>query len=143
MSIEHAYQITASIEEARKIEDKYLRHLVLADKFWKVSALAEKTHKLELAAELDSYGLMSLNQIGKVVRLAPGTLARVLPRKARKGGRFQPESLRALATLRRQRLSGAPLSASVKETAIEAGTSASASSRLIGVCDYWFYSKEQ
>ena len=66
MSIEHAYQISIAIEEARKIEDKHLRHLVLADKFWKVSALAEKSHKLELAAELDSYGLMSLNQIGKV-----------------------------------------------------------------------------
>lgn len=139
MSIEHAYQFSVAIEEARKIEDKHLRHLVLADKFWKVSALAEKSHKLELAAELDSYGLMSLNQIGKVVRLAPGTLARVLPKKPRKGGRFQPESLRALTLLRRQRLSGAPLSASVKETAIEAGTSASAAARLIDVCDYHLY----
>lgn len=139
MSEQHAFQFTASIEEARKIEDKYLRHLVLADKFWKVSALAEKSHKLELAAELDSYGFMSLNQIGKVVRLAPGTLARALPKKVRRGGRFQPESLRALTVLRRQRLAGAPLSASAKELAIEAGTSASAASRLIGVCDYWFY----
>ncbi|GAC1606403.1 MAG: hypothetical protein NVS3B6_19490 [Pseudarthrobacter sp.] len=140
MTIENAYQYALSIEEARRIEDKHLRHLILADTFWKASAFAEKSHKRELAADLDSYGFMSLNQIGKVVRLAPGTLARHLPKKPRKGGRFQPESLRALTVLRRQRLSGAPLSASTKETAIEAGTSASAAARLIDVCDYHLYS---
>ena len=128
-----------TIEEARKIEDRHLRFLTLADKIWKSSDFMERRHKYEFAEELDSFDLMSLQQLAKVTRTTVPSLVNRLPKRPRRGGRFAPETLRSLVVLRRQYVAGQTLSPSVVESVMQEGTSGTAAARLIGSSTWSFY----
>jgi hypothetical protein len=133
MTFEDQHQVAEGIRRARQIMDDRLRALTLAHRFWAMTQFALREEKMAYAVELDAFGIFSLSQLGKIVRCHKATLAKVLGAKQRPGGRFEPNSLNALALLRKKVLQGETLSQSLIEDLAENGTSVSCACRLIGV----------
>lgn len=115
------------------MDDKLLTALERAAEIWELSALGEKTEKLGYAAELNRFGVFSLPQIAKIVRINSRFLYEEMQPKADKGGRFDPGTLSTLARIRRCRLERKTVPYALIRTGIEGGTSYSCMVRLTGI----------
>lgn len=124
----------------RKIEDKNLRALTLAARYWKLSAMTDKDGQMDFARELHTYALFSLANLAVICRLSPSTVGRDL-KKNSPGGRLAPETLTMLVQLRKQVLDKKAPYPSLMREAVEHGTSLSNVCRLIGVNNSAYYLK--
>lgn len=138
---EDAIQVDESIRRARQIMDDRLRGLTLASRFWKISLVAIREERISLAVELDHYGLFSLSQLGKITRTHKATLAKALGAKKRPGGRFEPEALGALVSLRKKAIADEPLSLELIEDLVKTGNSVGCICNLVGVPDSVYYNR--
>jgi hypothetical protein len=115
------------------LEDKLLEALELAGDIWEKSALGDKMEKLGYAAQLNRFGVFSLPQIAKVVRINSRFLYEEMKPKADKGGRFDPQTLSTLVRIRRCRLERKVVPHALIRTGIEGGTSYSCMVKLTGI----------
>lgn len=115
------------------MEDKKLACLKLADNYWRKTFYAEKPLKLEYAKELHGFGLLSLTQLAKIVRLTAVELTRDGLKPNSNGGRFEPETLTALISMRNSRVLGEKVPVRLIELCVEGGTSWSCAAKLTGV----------
>lgn len=102
-----------------------------AERIWMMSLVAGNKEKLEFARELNGYHIFSIRQIAKIVRMSNSALANQITKQG-VGGRFNPESLTALITLRKLVANKQPLPMGMVRAVIEAGTSVSVLCRLTG-----------
>jgi hypothetical protein len=128
------------LEDIRAIHDKRLRGLTLAARYWQMCLVADRKFKLDCAKELHGYEIFSLTQLSKIVRLNVGTIAREMQKNA-PGGLLNPESLSALAHLRRRYLMSNDLYLPMVTQAIAEGTNLSTVCRLVGVNNGQYYRK--
>lgn len=115
------------------MEDKLLEALELAGEIWEKSALGDKMEKLGYAAQLNRFGVFSLPQIAKIVRINSRFLYEEMVPKAEKGGRFDPQTLSTLVRIRRIRVERKAVPHALIRTAIEGGTSYSCMVVLTGI----------
>lgn len=114
------------------MEDRLLAGLKLAELYWKKSELADKPLKIEFAKQLNGHEMFSLNQLAKIVRLNPRELSGKLESMSG-GGRFEPECLGALISMRQLRLLGEPIKPRLIELVVNNGTSYSCAVELTGI----------
>lgn len=138
---EDAWQVEDGIRRARQITDERLRGLSVAARVWKMAMFADKEERIAYAKELDGYGLFSLTQLSKVTRVHKQLLAKALGSRKRGGGRFEPEALTALCTLRKKHLAGEQLSLALLQELDANGTSISCACRLVGLTSSQFYAR--
>ena len=138
---EDAWQVEDGIRRARQITDERLRGLSIAARVWKMAMFADKEERIAYAKELDGYGLFSLTQLSKITRVHKQLLAKALGSKKRGGGRFEPESLSALCTLRKKHLAGELLSLALLQELDANGTSIGCACRLVGVTGSQYYGR--
>lgn len=124
----------------RNIEDKHLKALTLAARYWKLSAMTDRHGRMDFARELHTYELFSLANLAAICRLSAGTVGRTL-KKNSPGGRLAPETLTMLIQLRKQVLDQKDPYLSLMKEAVESGTSLSNVCRLIGVNNSAYYLK--
>jgi len=124
--------------------DKRLEALELAEELWQESYYADKQQKLGYAAQLHRFGVFSLPQIAKVVRLNPRYIYDELSPNAEKGGRFEPETLNAMVRIRRCIILGQKVPEALVRTGIGAGTSYTCLVALTGLpyATYYEVSRE-
>lgn len=103
-----------------------------AHKAWGIARYLSYAERIQLAKDLHTYGLFSLNQLGKIVGLTAGGVARHCVKTDNKGGRFQPEALEVLIHIRRVYLEQERVNANLVQAAIDAGCSASCIAALTG-----------
>lgn len=126
------------------MSDTILDGLKLAEAKWKSAIGADKLLKLHYAKEIHEYGLFSLNQLAKIVRLSPREVSAKLKANSG-GGRFEPETLSTLIILRQTYLRNDPVRPSLIEVALEGGTSYSCLVRLTGIpySTYYKYARKE
>lgn len=117
------------------MEDRKLAGLKLANHYWQksYSDLVGSMQKLEMAKELHEYGMFSLSQIAKIVRLQVVALTREGMTRNATGGRFEPETLTTLIAMRQSRLLGERVPVRLIEICTKGGTSWSCAATLTGV----------
>ena len=115
------------------MSDERLLALKYAEICWKRTFYAEREAKLYYAEELHAYGIFSLNQLAKIVRLEPVALTRHGLKPNAGGGRFEPESLSMLVSLRKSKIEGNKLPVNLVATCMESGTSWSCAANLTGI----------
>lgn len=84
-----------------------------------------KSERFSAARMLGGLGVFSYRQIGAIVGLSHTTVARLVRKKARTGGRFSPESLAPLLEMSRRRAKGEDLSVDALRAMLEAGSGTS------------------
>ena len=132
-------EFTGSVEQAREIFDKRLRALTLAAKFWRLCGqTGDRKVKLEMARELHSYEMFSLNQLAKITRLSVGVVAREM-RPNGPGGKLNPETLTALCQLRKRVIAGSGIYPPLIRHIQQNGTTISAACRLAGINNSSYY----
>lgn len=122
------------------INDTKLEALIQAEYYWRKAFYEGKLTKLAYAEDLNRYGIFSLSQIAKIVRLYPAELSRHGLSRNGRGGRFEPESLAALIRLRKQKLKDENVSTIMIKGCVESGTSWACVSYLTGISYNSFYS---
>jgi hypothetical protein len=121
------------------VEDKHLEALTQAEFYWRKSFYEGRLTKLAYAEDLHRYGVFSLTQIAKCVRMHTAELGRYGLTRNGKGGRFEPEALSALIQLRKQKLRDETVSNAMVKTAIDSGTSWACISYLCGIAYSNYY----
>lgn len=121
------------------MEDKKLEALEQASFYWQKAFYADNLTKLAYAADLHKYEIFSLNQIAKICRVRPVELSRYHLKPNAKGGRFEPETLTALAAMRRSHLKGDKVSPKLIEICVNGGTSFSCATALTGIAYSSYY----
>lgn len=121
------------------MEDKHLEALTQAEFYWRKAFYEGRLTKLAYAEDLHRYGIFSLTQIAKCVRLHTAELSRHGLAPNGKGGRFEPESLPSLIYLRKQRLKSESVSTSMVKGCIDGGTSWACISYLCGIAYSSYY----
>ena len=123
------------------MEDRNLAGLRLAKQYWMDSRNADRKLKLDMARELHSFELFSLNQLSKIVRINVKFIAASLKKNAA-GGKFEPEALSTLVAIRVIQLTrGERVPKSLLRIALDSGTSFSCVVRLTGI-SYGSYYKD-
>ena len=112
--------------------DSKLALLERAHHAWKVSMVADFKTRLELAHEMNDTRQFSIRQVAKIVRVTPATLSKYLDKKG-DGGRFNPESLSALMSIRRIVSKGEKAPAGLVRSVVNDGTSGSTLAKLVGL----------
>lgn len=120
------------------MEDRKLAALQLAKKYWMESRNADNKHKLQLATELHSYEVFSLNQLAKIVRINVKYVAALLKSNAT-GGRFEPEALSSLIAIRQYAVRKEQVPASLLKLTLEGGVSFSCAVTLTGISYSKYY----
>lgn len=115
------------------MEDTKLTGLKMAEFYWRKAFYADKGTKIAYAEDLHKYAMFSLSQIAKVVRLQTVELTRAGMKANSKGGRFEPETLSALISMRQYKLTGERVPARLIEITAEGGTSWSCAASLTGI----------
>jgi hypothetical protein len=114
------------------LEDHILNGLLKAESYWKKAAIADKITKIDMAKELNNLKMFSLNQLAKIVRIPARELSsRMSPKSG--GGRFEPETLSALAVVRRKKLAGEAIPQALLQLIVESDTSYSCACELTGI----------
>lgn len=121
------------------MEDKHLEALTQAEFYWRKSFYEGRLTKLAYAEDLHRYGIFSMTQIAKCVRMHTAELSRHGLTRNGKGGRFEPESLSALIYLRKQRLSEQSVATGMVQAALDSGTSWACVSYLCGIAYSSYY----
>ena len=121
------------------MEDKHLEALTQAEFYWRKSFYEGRLTKLAYAEDLHRYGVFSLTQIAKCVRMHTAELSRHGLTRNAKGGRFEPEALPSLIQLRKQRLRDEKVSNSLVKGCIDSGTSWACVSYLCGIAYSSYY----
>lgn len=122
------------------IRDAKLLGLRKAQEIWRLSALAGRKDKINMAHELHAHEMFSLNQIAKIVRLSVPTIARHMSKNAA-GGKLEPEVLSFLVYIRKLVIINTPIQPSLVQTAQGTGTSISTIARLTGASQTSLYLK--
>ena len=120
------------------MEDRLLSGLRLAQKYWMESRNADNTLKLEMARELHSHEIFSLNQLAKIVRSNTKLIAGALKKNA-KGGKFEPEALTSLIAMRQQQMQKERITPALLRIVLGAGTSYSCAVSLTGISYSSYY----
>lgn len=117
------------------MEDKKLEALQLAQHLWSKSYddSLKPVDRISMAMELHKYGMFSLNQLSKIVRISTVTLTRSRLESNSTGGRFEPETLTSLIAMRRSKLKGERVPVKLIEICVEGGTSWSCAAKLTGI----------
>lgn len=121
------------------MEDKHLEALTQAEFYWRKSFYEGRLTKLAYAEDLHRYGIFSLTQIAKCVRMHTAELSRHGLEPNGKGGRFEPEAIPSLIHLRKQKLRDETVSLAMVKTAIDSGTSWACISYLCGIAYSSYY----
>lgn len=103
--------------------DKWLEALELGADVWAKADMAGKLEKMGYAADLHRFGVFSLPQIAKIVRLNPKFIYAEFRPNSAKGGRFDPQTLSTLVRIRRAHLEGRKVPDRLIQVGIEGGTS--------------------
>lgn len=114
------------------MEDRQLAGLRLAHKYWLEARNADHQIKREFARELHTFELFSLNQLAKIVRMNVKWVATDLKSNS-KGGRFEPEALTALISMRKSVTEDVRVAPSLLRLTLEAGCSYSCVVTLTGI----------
>lgn len=114
------------------MEDRQLAGLQLAHKYWMEARNADHTIKRGFARDLHDFELFSLNQLAKIVRMNVKWVATDLKSNSG-GGRFEPEALSALISIRKNELAGIRTQPSLLRLCLEAGCSFSCVVTLTGI----------
>lgn len=114
------------------MEDRQLAGLQLAHKYWLEARNADNTIKRSFARELHSFEMFSLNQLAKIVRLNVKYVAAELKNNAT-GGRFEPEALTSLISMRSSVLRGVRVAPSLLRLTLENGCSYTCVVTLTGI----------
>lgn len=120
------------------MEDRLLSGLRLAQKYWMESRNADSKLKLVMARELHGHGMFSLNQLAKIVRINVKYVAAVLKKNAT-GGKFEPESLTALISMRQQQIQRERINPALLRIVLGSGTSFSCAVVLTGISYSSYY----
>lgn len=123
------------------MNDKKLDCLKMADLYWRKAFYAHRDIKIAYAKDLHEYGLFSLSQLAKIVRLRTVDLTRAGLKANAKGGRFEPETLTALISMRQSRLLEEKIPTRLVEIVVNGGTSWSCAAALTGLA-YATYAKD-
>lgn len=113
--------------------DPKLNALSEAASAWANTLYQSSEQRIRTAKDLHTYGLFSLNQLAKIVRLTPGGVSRHCAKNDNTGGRFQPEALSVLVHLRKGYLAEHTVNANLVQAAVDAGCSASCIAALTGI----------
>lgn len=108
------------------------RQLLRASEIWQESVAEGIDERLGFARELVDMGIFSNRQIAKIARVATSTLSRYVERSVSGGGRFAPEALTGLVSIREAVVANRPLSFPLIRRIVEEGTSLSNLCRLTG-----------
>ena len=103
--------------------DKVLDALDTAIEIWDKTRLGMKEEKLAYAHQLHKFEHFSLPQIAKIVRLNSRYIYDELTPNAKKGGRFDPQTLSTLSRIRRAHLQGQKIPHQLISMGIKGGTS--------------------
>ena len=114
------------------MEDRQLAGLRLAKQYWMDSRNADRELKLEMARELHTFELFSLNQIAKILRINVKYIAAEL-RKNAVGGKFEPEALSSLIIMRQMQLNNQRIQPSLLRLVLDTGTTFSCTVALTGI----------
>lgn len=114
------------------MEDRQLAGLQLAHRYWLESRNADNTIKRAFARELHGFEMFSLNQLAKIVRMNVKYIALELKSNSG-GGRFEPEALTALISIRKNELSGTRTQPSLLRLCLEGGCSFTCIVTLTGI----------
>ena len=114
--------------------DKTLTALTEADHFWRDAAYVDKARSLTMGRVLNEYGIFSLSQIAKIIRMNSRYVYEELERNNTKpGGRFEPQTLTTLVRIRQALVLEERVPLALIRLAIEGGTSYSCLCRLTGL----------
>lgn len=111
------------------MEDHILSGLLKAEAYWKKASMADKLTKIDMAKELNDLKMFSLNQLAKIVRIPARELSSRMKAQSG-GGRFEPETLSALAIVRRKKLAGESIPQALLQLIVEGDTSLSCACEL-------------
>lgn len=119
--------------------DRTLEALELASDIWTKTAMAAKVEKMGYAADLHRMAHFSLPQIAKIVRINARFIYEEFTPNAKKGGRFDPQTLSTLARIRRAHLEGEKVPKQLIGMGIRGGTSYSCLTALTGISYSAYY----
>lgn len=115
----------------RLLLDSRYYALFEANRVWKAAFMATPAERLDMAREVHRLRAFSLNQVAKICRLSPSTVARKLRANA-PGGRFEPESLTTLMVIRKLVTDQEKIDNHLIHMVVETGTSINTIHRLTG-----------
>lgn len=112
--------------------DKYLTALEEASQAWVNTRHMSQKERVQVAKDLHTYGLFSLNQLAKIARMSAGGVSRHCTKTDLTGGRFQAEALSVLVHIRRVYLEFTRVPPKLVQAAVDSGCSASCIASLTG-----------